>query len=156
MPHIIKDFIIHLKYPLELPQLPESKRLVVKANWIEALAMLNRELRMMAAKNVILNIDYTTDGNLQLMAKRYSNDAVLQYTKNGQSWELISRNCTTLSGNVLQLARYMELVRKADKLKILSQKIPNVEMIALPEPIELEPESFEGDVFQRIQQTNLV
>lgn len=155
MPHIIKDFIINLKYPLELPTLPEIKRNNQPANWIEALASLNQQMRLMGAKEVILNIDYTTDANLQLMAKRYSNDAVLEYTKGGKRWELISRNFTSLSANVMQLAKYMECVRRAEKLKILCKPLE-------VQPWKQEPEALtehdvhmesENDVFDRIKET---
>ena len=159
MPHIIKDFIINLKYPLELPRLPEIVKKNQPANWIEALAKLNKEMRLLGAKNVSLTIDYTTDKNLQLMAKLYTNDAVLQYTKAGVTWELISRNFTSLGANVMQLAKYMELVRKANNLKILIQPIQEPREESMPEiPLtenDVQPES-ENDLFDRMKETTLI
>lgn len=120
--HHIKDFIIDIKFGIDLQDPKIHNRKVMQCNWIEALAGLNRELRLMGAVNCQLYIDWVLDNTMKLMSKRYLDDAILNYTLQGQTWAMHSKKYSTVSANVMNIKKQLEYQRKAINTNILITK----------------------------------
>lgn len=111
--HHIKDFIIDIKFGIDLQDLKIHNRKVMQCNWIEALAGLNKELRLIGAVNCQLYIDWKLDSTMKLQSKRYLDDAILNLTLQGLTWSMHSKEYSTVAANVMNIKQHLELQRKA-------------------------------------------
>lgn len=114
-----KNFIIRIEFGIEIPDPKIHNRKLMNCNWIEALAGLNKELRLMGANNCILFIDWKVDGTMKLLSKRYLDDAILNYTLQGRTWSMHSKKYNTVAANVMNIKKHLEYQRKAINTNLL-------------------------------------